>query len=110
MKKKKKKKKNKKTQKKKRVQKTKKPRPNFNHDDFFKLVFSHPGVTQKLIELILSKEEREAFHLKKLKFEKDTHKKPEQNDFKESRLDLVISLPLKERTSEKMRTSCDLGA
>ena len=62
-------------------------KPTCSHDNFFKLIFSDPKLVKELLELLFIKEEREAFNLDDIRFEKDTHKK--------QLADIVLSFSLK---------------
>ena len=62
-------------------------KPICSHDNFFKMVFSNTKLAKELIELVFTKEEKKAFDLDKIKFEKDSHKK--------KLADLVLSFPFK---------------
>ena len=65
-----------------------------SHDSFFKMAFSDPKRVKKLLDLVLSKEEKKAYNLNAIRLEKDSHKKKFS--------DLVVSFPLKNSPDKRV--------
>ena len=70
-------------------------KPGNHHDKFFKRFYSHPPFAVELVRLILSKEELKKCDLSKLKVEKSL--------FKDKKMDLVLSFPLKALSEGQIR-------
>ena len=70
----------------------KKKRPTTLHDTFFRLILSYEDLCQAFLQMALSKQEMKLFNLKHLKKEQGIF--IDQN-LKEHRTDIVVSLPLK---------------
>ena len=66
-----------------------------SHDKFFKLFYSDPEFTKRLLQLVFSKKELKTYDLNKLKVEKDS--------FENKRADLIVSIPFKEAPKMKIR-------
>ena len=66
-----------------------------HHDKFFKRFFSHPKLAVELIQLAFSKEEAQKCDLSKLKVEKTL--------FKDKKIDLLLSFPLKALPESQIR-------
>ena len=80
---------------KKRKSQVKEKKPKLTHDSFFKLFYSDTELAKELLKLIFSKKEAQAYHLNKLKVEKDT--------FEAKRADLIFSLPLKDYPKNRVK-------